>query len=1223
MTSPERWQRLKELLHAALERSASERPAFVEAACAGDEDLRREVEELLISYERAGSFFDMPAAETATRLIAREHGALGPGDSVGPYKILGRLGAGGMGEIHLAEDSRLRRKVALKRLPSHVTADRERLRRFQHEARAASALNHPHVTHIYEIGEAAGVHFIAMEYVEGHSLETEIGAGPLDPDEVVRIATQIADALEQAHAKGITHRDIKPANIMITARRQVKLLDFGLAKITSPPEDQVSSTEVASLTETHPMVLLGTAAYMSPEQARREATSPATDIFSLGIILYELATGHHPFAAESQLGVMHAILSQPVIRPARLNPAIPAPLEGLILHTLEKDARLRPSAGDVRAVLTGISENASGIGPHTAIRPAKRRTVGREYERAELRSGYQSVVAGRGLLLSVAGEPGIGKTTLVDDFLSELETSRVACSIARGRCSERLAGTEAYLPILEALESLLRHEPSESVARLMKLVAPTWYVQIAPFAATDASLIRLTDEARAASQERMKRELSALLQELSRTRALVLFFDDLHWADLSTVDVLAYLAGKLDAIRVLIVVAYRTEELLLSRHPFAQLKLELQARGVCRDIALAFLSREDVGAYLALEFPEHRFPPELPALIHARTEGSPLFMVDLVRYLRDRNVIAQDAGRWVLAGSITAIERELPESVRSMIERKIDQLGDADRRLLVAASVQGYAFDSAVVAKAFGVDAAEVEDRLETLERVHAFVRFIDEHELPDRTLTLRYRFVHVLYQNALYGSLRPTRRAALSAAVAEVLLAAYGEQSSKVASEVAHLYEAARDFARAAEYFRLAAQHASQIFALREAVTLARHGLSLLATLPDTQARREQELSLQVVLGNTLMAAQGYAAHETAQTYARAHELCEQVGDTPYLPPVLWGSHAVHLVRANFRKARELAQGFLSLAQRERDPAIVVGHRAVGLPSLCLGDLETAHEQFEQVIAVYDPPRHRPLAYLYGHEQGVAGLLNSALALWLRGYPDRALRRTEEALEIVATVQHVNSRAYALYFSAMNYQFRRDTQRALVQADAAIAFSAEQGLALWSGWSMPIAGWALAMHGDWREGIARIRRGLDATEAIRAEMFRSYDLCLLAEAHGKAGQPREALAALEQARALVEKNDERFWEAEIHRVTGESLVQEASTGREESCYQRAIEVARAQGARSLELRAVMSLSRLWRRHGQRDEARRILADVYTSFTEGFDTADLKDAAAQLDDLSA
>jgi predicted ATPase len=461
----------------------------------------------------------------------------------------------------------------------------------------------------------------------------------------------------------------------------------------------------------------------------------------------------------------------------------------------------------------------------------------------------------------------------------------------------------------------------------------------------------------------MKRELGAFLEEFSRTGPVVLFLDDLHWADVSTVDVLAYLASKLRAMRVLIVVAYRPSELLLNKHPFMPVKLDLQAHGVCRDIALPFLGRQDIERYLVLEFPDHRFSPDLPAVIHAKTEGSPLFMVDLVRDLRARRVIAQEEGRWTLAQSIPALEREMPESVRSMIERKIDQLGEAERRLLVGASVQGHEFDSAVVARAFGVDVAEVEERLEALERVHAFVRLVDEQELPDRALTLRYRFVHVLYQNALYGSLRPTRRAASSAAVAEALLAFHGNQSGAVASELAHLYETARDFGRAAGYFRLAAQRASQVFASQEAVVLARRGLAVLLMLPESRDRSEGELALQVVLGNALMAARGYSAAETEATYERARELCQQLGETPHLIPVLWGSYAVHLVRADFRNARRLAEEFVSLAERQEDSAVVAGHRAVGLPSLCLADLTVARERFERGMSLYDPARHHSLA--------------------------------------------------------------------------------------------------------------------------------------------------------------------------------------------------------------------------------------------------------------------
>src|SRR6185295_13122466 len=370
------------------------------------------------------------------------------------------------------------------------------------------------------------------------------------------------------------------------------------------------------------------------------------------------------------------------------------------------------------------------------------------------------------------------------------------------RCSERLAGTEAYLPWLEALDGLLRGADgqsrvslsgTESIVQTTKRLAPTWYAQAMPLQPDDSSVERLLAE-RAASQERMKREFGALLEELSEYRPLVIFFDDLHWADVSTIDLLAYLASKFDSMRALIIATYRPSDLLLAKHPFLHVKPDLQSRGVCREIKLEFLSHSEIEKYLALEFPEHRFPAELPALIHSKTEGNPLFMADLVRYLRDRGVIAEQKGRWVLAQSLLAIERDLPESVRGMIERKIAQLSEEDRLLLVAASVQGYEFDSAIVARALDLDPADIEERLETLERVYALVRFVSEREFPGRVLTLRYRFVHVLYQNALYASLRPTRRAQLSATVAEALLGCYGKQSATVAAELAFLFETARD---------------------------------------------------------------------------------------------------------------------------------------------------------------------------------------------------------------------------------------------------------------------------------------------------------------------------------------------------------------------------------------------------------------------------------------------
>jgi predicted ATPase len=296
-------------------------------------------------------------------------------------------------------------------------------------------------------------------------------------------------------------------------------------------------------------------------------------------------------------------------------------------------------------------------------------------------------------------------------------------TFARGRCSERLAGTEAYLPLLEALESLLRDGTARgselgSHAATMRQLAPTWYAQVVPLWGDSEESARLLAEVKAASQERMKRELANFLQEVARRCPLVLFFDDLHWADVSTIDLLSFLASKLDAMNLLVVVAYRPSDMLLAKHPFLQIKPDLQARGQCHELQLEFLNEAEIVEYLELGFPGHSFPPELPRLIHAKTEGSPLFMADLVRYLRDRSVIANASGVWTLAQALPDVERELPESVRGMIERKIAQLCEDDLKLLSAASVQGYEFDSAVVAQVLNLDADEIEERLEKLERV-------------------------------------------------------------------------------------------------------------------------------------------------------------------------------------------------------------------------------------------------------------------------------------------------------------------------------------------------------------------------------------------------------------------------------------------------------------------------------------------------------------------------
>jgi hypothetical protein len=767
---PDEWARIKQVFEGARGLALNDRPPYVASACAGDRALQEFVEKLLAAHQLASSFLETPATLSTDSLVTKSF----DGSQIGGYELLAFIGAGGMGEVYKAHDKNLERPVALKLLPAHVAHDAERLRRFRAEARAASSLNHPHILVVHDFGEFNGRPFIVSEFVEGQTLRTRINASPIPVKDAVSIATQVASALAAAHARGIVHRDIKPENLMLRPDGYVKVLDFGLARHVADRDETTTGTQ--------PGMLVGTLRYMSPEQSRGQAANESSDVFSLGLVLFEMLSGRHPFHADSSFAVLDGIQSG--IPPAS---GAGAEVDDLILAMLQKQATLRPAAGDVVARLTAFITRT----PAVAYVSRKRISVGRDRERAELRTAYEAADSGVGRFIAVAGEPGIGKSTLVDDFLGEIATP---AWIGRGRCSERLAGAEAHLPFLEALDSLLKRDPA--VTAVMKQHAPGWYVQIAPVSAEESSAARLLADTRSGSAERLMREMTALLTELARSRPVVLFLDDVQWADVSTVDLLGYLAPRIAQLRVLLLVTYRPTDLTVSRHAFLRLRADLSAHGALREVAVAFLTQEDVAEYLSSQLPEA--PGDLAALIYRKTEGSPLFMVDLVRYLRERGVPADWSAE---------IERNVPESLRGMIERKLEGLDDSERQLLRVAAVQGFQFDSAVVAEVLGRDPADVEDALQSLDRVQGLVQMLREQVLPNRLFSLRYQFVHVLYQSALYASVTPSRKASWSSKVAGALEAAHGERKSSIAAELALLYEMARDPWRASEHFLAAAE--------------------------------------------------------------------------------------------------------------------------------------------------------------------------------------------------------------------------------------------------------------------------------------------------------------------------------------------------------------------------------------------------------------------------------
>jgi len=381
------------------------------------------------------------------------------------------------------------------------------------------------------------------------------------------------------------------------------------------------------------------------------------------------------------------------------------------------------------------------------------------------------------------------------------------------------------------------------------------------------------------------------------------------------------------------------------------------------------------------------------------------------------------------------------------------------------------------------------------------------------------------------------------------------------------------------------------------------------------------------------LSVTQGYAAPVVLHAYARARELCQQVGETPQLFQVLRGLWVFYLIRVELQTARELGEQLLTLAQHVGDPALrLEAHSALGNTLNYLGEFAASQGHLEQGIGLYDPLQHRSHAFRYGQDPGVMSRAYAGVTLWWLGYPDQALQRSHEALTLARELSHPYSLGYALFFATWLHQFRREWHLTHETAEGLIALATEHGFALWVAGGTVMRGWALAQRSHasgagqrpGEEGIAQMQQGLVAWRATGAKVFRPYGLTLLAEASAQVGQCEAGLTRLAEALAVVDETGERRWEAELYRLKGELLLTRSAAydTEAETCFHQALDIARRQQAKSLELRAAMSLSRLWQHQGKRAEARELLAPIYGWFTEGFDTADLQEAKALLEELA-
>ena len=1174
-----------------------------------------------------------------------------------------------MGIVYKAEDTKLKRTVALKFLPPELTRNQRARKRFIQEAQAASALDHPNICVIYEIDEIEDEQmFISMAYYEGETLEQKIENEPLEIEEIIDIALQVAQGLVKAHENGIVHRDIKPGNIIITNDGTVKILDFGLAKLAG----QVRITKTGAT--------IGTVAYMSPEQARGEEVDHRSDIWSYGVVLYEMVTGQLPFRGEYNQAVIYSILNEEPEPLFCLRLEAPAELGRIVNQALVKNKNDRYQHAeqmlvDLKALKKGLKTGVLQERPQITapfilageeeVEVPEPICVGREQELGRLDKFLDQIFNVKGQMVFVTGEAGSGKTTLIQTFIHQAQKLHPDLIVASGKCDAHTGIGDPYLPFREVLCLLTGDVEAlweagaitkEHATRLWNLIPISvqalvhdgpdlldtfvsgtglvrrstnfaygwaeWLIQLKKLAERKKTAATVSN----LQQSDLFKQYASLLQTLSRQQPLLLILDDLQWADTGSVSLLFHLGRRIEGNRILLVGAFRSTEVAMgrggTRHPLESVVNEF--RQVFGDFQIELDQAEGqhfVNAFIDTE--PNRLSVSFRDTLFRQTEGHALFTVELLRSMQDKGILAQDEeGRWIESAELNW--NSLPARVDAVVGERISRLPENLKKVLTLASIEGEEFIAEVVARLQGINDREMIQLLSTeLDKRHNLVSALGVQRLNDQRLS-RYRFRHVLFQKYLYNSLDEVERVYLHEEAGNVLENLFGEQADEIAVHLARHFKEAEMNKKAIDYLIQAGNRALRLSANDEAIDHFSQGLSLLKTLPESRDRSRQELILQIDLAVPLIATKGWADSEVEKTYLRARELCHLVGDTSQRFTVLRGLWGFYAAGGQIKNSHTLGEQLVEIAENAQDPALAVpAHRALGSSLLYLGEFSAARTHLEQGIACYDSQQHHFLAFRYGHDPGVVCRGFASLVLWLLGYPDQALERSQEALKLIKELSHSFSLAYALFLAAMLHQSFRKIQTTQQLAETVITFSNKQDFKMIKAIGRIIKGWCLVEQGQVNEGISQLRQGLSEYRATGAEAFRPYFLAMLADSYRRIGKAEEGLLVVTEALGQVQKGQEHQHEAELYRLKGELLwMQGCHPAEIEECFYQSLDIARQQKAKSWELRTVMSLSRLREKQGKREEAHQMLAEIYKWFSEGFETADLKEANALLRELS-
>ena len=815
----------------------------------------------------------------------------------------------------------------------------------------------------------------------------------------------------------------------------------------------------------------------------------------------------------------------------------------------------------------------------------------------------------------ISGPPGVGKTRVTAEFCSRAsESGAIALP---GGCSDR-EDPEPFLPFVEILEAALASatrpqqfrdalgEEASEIARLMPQLRRTFPDIPPPLDVQPEQLRRL-----------LLSSITRVIERATLSQPVILALEDLQWADEPTLSLLEHLARSASNMRLMVIGTFREGE-MNPANSLGDTLSELTRLKVLERMSLRGLSEgavSDMVAALSGQQP----PTILVNLLFSNTEGNPFFVEELFQHLVERRKLFNANGDFL--ETFDFADLDVPRSVRLVVDRRLKRLSAGSRNALGAAAVVEGAFTFEVLLAASGVGADALLDSLDEAEGAGLISSAL---QYP----VARFKFSHELIRRTLLDGHSAARRQRLHLKMADAIEQSYKNALADHAEDLAHhLWNAgvAADPERTVRFLKMAGEQAVYRSAMTQAARHFRSGLELISALPEGAERLKQELSLQTSLGNTLVAIKGFSSLEVSRVFARARELSHSAGQTPQLFQILWGQWINYASRAEHETARELAEQCLRLAQDTGDSGMIIeAHHALVVSWIDKGDFLKALEYVDQALALYDPQQHPSNAYTYGQDPAAICHIHAGHALWSLGYPDQAVKRTNEGLSVGRKLAHPRNLAIIGTFAALVQQFCRNANAVADLVEPAIKISSEYNFTYTKTMGTILGGWALTKLGSLEDGIARMRQGLEVFRGTDAVHLTPYFSSLLAEAYGDAGRPQQGLdllVALDPAR-------EPFWQAELHRVRGELILRcvlsQTKPDRDseaESCFRQALAIAERQKAKSFELRAAMSLGRMLLRQGRSAEGHDLMMNILGWFTEGFSTLDLCEAKALVEEL--